>query len=211
MTDGILLDRLTVGHSADAPTVRNATAHLRPGTLGCVIGRNGAGKSTLLETLAGLRAPLSGVVTLDGAVPHELPPRRRAERVGYSPQNDTIPRGLTALDYVLLARRPERSFWPFDADDDVAAARRALEACCADPLADRTLGAMSGGELQRVRLALALVGGARFLLLDEPSSHLDPRHRIETFELLRGLDASGSPRSSSRTISTWPSVATSPG
>ncbi|MEY2741876.1 MAG: hypothetical protein RIS21_244 [Planctomycetota bacterium] len=187
MTEGMEVFGLSAGHVASNPVIRDASAKLGSGRLGCMVGRNGVGKSTLLETIAGLRAPFAGRVRLDGVDPHAISAPVRAGLVGYLPQADVVPRGLSALDYVLLARRALQGPWPFDRDEDVAAAHAALEACCADPLADRRLGAMSGGELQRVRLAQAMVGGARFLLLDEPSSHLDPRHRIETFALLRGL------------------------
>ncbi len=191
MADGIKLSRLSVGHAVHTPTVRGADLVLNRGSLGVVLGRNGVGKSTLLETIAAIRAPLSGSVELGGVDPHQLPPAARASLIGYLPQNEGMPSSLTALELVLMGRRALQGLWPFDRSVDVAEARRALERCCADSLADRRLGRMSGGEFQRVRLAQALVSGSSFLLLDEPSSHLDPRHRIEIWLLLRGLVADG--------------------
>lgn len=166
---------------------------LRPGQLTAVIGPNGEGKSTLLRCLGGALRPLAGRVLLDGEPLDALNARARARRVAVLPQRPGTAEALTlpAEDVVLLGRYPRLSRFGLFTDADYRAARTALEAVSALPLARRPLGELSGGERQRVFLARALAQEADILLLDEPADALDPAHQAALFTLLTELARSG--------------------
>lgn len=136
-----------------------------------VLGLNGCGKTTLLRLLATVVAPTRGIVTVAGlpATDANLIAIRR--RLGYLPQDDSVPRRLTVFDHVdLVAVMRELS-------DDTrrrrAAAHRALREVQLSELAGERCGRLSGGQRRRVALAAALAGAAELLVLDEPDAHLD--------------------------------------
>jgi iron complex transport system ATP-binding protein len=159
---------------------------LAPRQVTAVVGPNGAGKSTLLACLAGLRAPDRGAVTLDGTDLFALPPRRRAQRIGFLPQNPEIAWGVEAQTLVGLGRTPFIGARGPSAEDEAAVAR-AMAATRTAGLARRNVLTLSGGERARVLIARALAGAPRWLLADEPLTGLDPGFQLDTAELFRQL------------------------
>ncbi|GAA0936441.1 ABC transporter ATP-binding protein [Nonomuraea longicatena] len=155
-----------------------------------LVGMNGSGKSTLLKLMAGLLAPASGTVLLDGRPLTELPRRAVARRVAVLHQSLPPVPGLTVRQLVLQGRYPSRGplgmLWAPDRDRRT---EEALELTGATHLADRLLDTLSGGERQRTRLALAVAQRTGILLLDEPTAHLDVRHQLEVLTLVRELRA----------------------
>jgi len=151
-----------------------------PGAFVAVVGPNGAGKTTLLRVLLGLVVPTAGDVSLFG----QSPGAADAGETGYVPQVKTLDRTFPAraVDLVLTASRGQ---WPFRVggpDRDRATA--ALRQVGAEPLADRPLHALSGGELQRVYLARALVRRPRLVLLDEPATGIDVAGAADLYDVL---------------------------
>ena len=145
-----------------------------------VLGPNGAGKTTLFHLLLGLAAPLAGSVKIFGKSP-----KRGNQRIGYVPQRHLIDSEtrIQALELVRLGINGTR--WGFASDvADTKAAMEALRSVGAKELASRPLGSLSGGELQRIFLAEALVGKPDLLLLDEPLSNLDIRRETELVQLV---------------------------
>ncbi|MBK7641976.1 MAG: ABC transporter ATP-binding protein [Planctomycetes bacterium] len=157
----------------------------------CLIGPNGCGKSTLLRLCAGLLAPLSGRVELDGADVWGLTPRERARRVALVPQYLPALPEVRVEDFVLSGRYAHLARWNRVAAHDQELVREALESCDAAEFAQRGLGELSGGQRQRVLIARALVQQAPLVLIDEPTSALDPEHQIRVFELLELSRARG--------------------
>jgi zinc/manganese transport system ATP-binding protein len=149
-----------------------------------IIGPNGAGKTTLIRLLLGLQKPLLGTIKVFDETPH-----RGNARIGYVPQKHAIDREMTieALELVRLGLSGRRWGMSFISDADGEAALMALEAVGAGGLAHRSLGVLSGGELQRVFLAEALVSEPDLLLLDEPLSNLDIRRERELVHLIDGV------------------------
>lgn len=137
-----------------------------------VLGPNGSGKSSLLRTIVGALDPDAGAWLLDGTDLRRLSRRDRARRLALVEQESAADVSLLALDVVLLGRTPHRSRWSADSRQDEEIARRALERCGAEHLAQRDVATLSGGERQRVHLARALAQEPRLLLLDEPTNHL---------------------------------------
>lgn len=151
-----------------------------------IVGPNGGGKTTLLKLVLGLLAPDRGEVRVCG-----LPPAEARSRIGYCPQYATFPRSfpITVAEAVLTGRlRPGLAPGRYAAADRAAAAE-AMAACEIGALARRPLSALSGGQLQRVMVARALVGEPRLLLLDEPTASVDPRIEQDLFALLKTLNA----------------------
>jgi zinc/manganese transport system ATP-binding protein len=174
---------------------RDASFDVQPGEFVAVIGPNGAGKTTLFRMLLGLLHPAAGQLTVLGS-----PPRSGNPRIGYVPQRHTIDREThLACDKLVRLAYPGQRWGPngryaplrwgprLRLGPEREAAARALADVGAAELGPRPLGALSGGELQRVFLAVALVGDPEMLLLDEPLSNLDLRRSRELVETIHGL------------------------
>jgi iron complex transport system ATP-binding protein len=149
-----------------------------------VIGPNGCGKSTLLRTLMGLLKPASGTVWLEGRRLESWPRRERAKRFAWLPQTTPVS-DLIVRDCVALGRFAHIGWLGNLETTDEEAVARALVATGVQDLAQRRLSTLSGGERQRVSLARMLAAECPLLLLDEPTTHLDPPHQIDIAGILR--------------------------
>ena len=138
-----------------------------------IIGPNGAGKTTLLQILAGSLKPSGGTVS--------LPPAE----VGWVPQQPALYAKLSVAENLRLFARLEK------VGDVGAAVARMLEQTALADRADDEVGKLSGGNRQRVNIAVGLLADPPVLLLDEPSSSLDPRQRERLWEFIGGLAAEG--------------------
>ncbi|HEY3462804.1 MAG TPA: ABC transporter ATP-binding protein [Gaiellaceae bacterium] len=166
--------------------VRELSATVERGEWVGLIGPNGAGKTTTLRALAGL-VSFAGRVLLDGYAIGPSPRREVARRVALVPQNPQTPPELTVAEYVLLGRTPHIGYLASETRADRLAAERAIARLALRPFAERTLGSLSGGELQRAVLARALAQEAPLLLLDEPTSALDLGRQQQALELVDAL------------------------
>jgi iron complex transport system ATP-binding protein len=165
--------------------LHGVTAEVGAGELVVIVGPNGAGKSTLVRTLAGLVTPTRGAVRAFGHDPARADRRLVARELAYLPQQYELAFPFVVEEVVLLGRYARQHGLGLASDADLAAARDALRACDVEALAHRRFDELSGGEARRVILAQALCQGARCLLLDEPTTGLDPAHARRVFELLR--------------------------
>lgn len=149
-----------------------------------VVGPNGCGKSTLLRTLAGLTRPRSGAVFLNGRNLKAWPRRELARQLAWLAQTSS-PTDLRGSDVVSLGRLAHAGWLRSRPPEDDAAVQRAMVATGASDWAHRRLSTLSGGERQRVYLARALAVEATVLMLDEPTTYLDPPHQQDVIRLLR--------------------------
>jgi iron complex transport system ATP-binding protein len=155
------------------------------GALYAVLGPNGSGKSTLMRALMGL-VPIEGGETLIGGIPTRSWERRElAKVVGAVPQMEHMAFPLRVDAFVGMGRYPHLGPLRPAGEEDRAAIERAMEWCDAGELASRNIMGLSGGELQRVRIARALAQDPTALVLDEPTASLDIRHEMSIFQLLR--------------------------
>jgi iron complex transport system ATP-binding protein len=161
------------------------------GELVAIVGPNGSGKTTLLRALLGLVRPATGTVTLDGKPIGSWQRRALAEMVGALPQHEEPAFPLTVRETLLLGRWARLGPIAPVTIDDERAISDALTRCDVAGFESRPVDTLSGGERQRVRLARALAGAPRLLLLDEPTAALDIGHEMELFELLRTLARDG--------------------
>ena len=161
------------------------------GELVAVAGPNGSGKTTLLRTLLGLERPVSGRVALDDRAVQQYTRRELAERIGALPQREEPAFPLTVGEAVLLGRWARLGPIASVTAEDTRAMEDALTRCDVAGFGSRRVETLSGGEWQRVRIARALAGTPRLLLLDEPTAALDIAHEMALFDLLRQLVADG--------------------
>jgi iron complex transport system ATP-binding protein len=169
---------------AQEPAVAAACLAARAGEVVVLLGPNGAGKSTLLRLLAGLLAPSSGTVTLNGRDVSTLERRAIARQVALVPQHELAAAGFPVRAVVAMGRTPHQTGWMKERPEDTAAIEDALARCDLAAVAARPVDTLSGGEQRRVAVARALAARPRVLLLDEPAAFLDVRHRIEQCDLL---------------------------
>ncbi len=170
--------------------VRELSFSLEDGGWLALIGPNGAGKTSALRALAGL-VRYDGEISLEGRDAATLGRRARARLVAFVPQKPETPPELTVAEYVLLGRTPHISYLGGEGRRDREAAARALRRLELDAFAERPLGSLSGGELQRAVLARALAQEAPILLLDEPTTALDLGRQQLVLELVDALRRDG--------------------
>jgi iron complex transport system ATP-binding protein len=149
-----------------------------------VLGPNGVGKTTLLRCLNAVHRPARGVVRVDHAEVLRMSPPEIARNMGYVPQRGEVCR-MTAFDAVLLGRLPHISWRA--GQDDLRLVSAALERVGVGHLAMRAIDSMSGGELQRVCIARALVQEPAVMLLDEPTSALDLKNQMDVLHTVRDV------------------------
>ena len=164
--------------------LNRVTLALRPGWT-AIVGPNGAGKSTLLRVLAGLQRPDTGSVWLGGRPLNEVPLREQARRMAWLPQQGEASGDLTVREVVHLGRLPHLGLFTTPSARDEALVQQAMAHTECAAWQHRRLHELSGGERQRVLLARALAVDAPVLLLDEPTTHLDPPHQIALLRLLQ--------------------------
>ena len=157
--------------------LENISFTVKAGETWAVIGRNGVGKSTLLKCLCGL-LKFSGHVFINGVHISKLPQKEIAKNVAYVPQGSAaVPPPFTVREYVMMARFPYRVFGLLPDKNDKKCVDSALFITGTEHLGERKMGTLSGGEFQAALLAGAVAQGAPFLLLDEPTTYLDPCHQ----------------------------------
>jgi len=171
--------------------VRELSVQFAAGEIVAVLGRNGSGKTLTLHTLAGLRKPAAGEVSLDGTPIAELSRRAVALRLGLLPQDLEDAFVTTAIETVLIGRHPHLALWQWETAEDERLAHEALAAVDLSDFATRRSDTLSGGEQRRVAVAALLAQQPAIFLLDEPTNHLDPQHQLAVLGLFRRLADSG--------------------
>lgn len=157
----------------------------KPGEIVAVIGPNGSGKSTLLRCMNKILKFKQGAVLLSGRNIDAIPLRELSRMLGYVPQHETRSFAFTVFETVLMGRRPHIG-WQV-ADRDLTVVHDTLHHLRLDALRNRRIDELSGGERQRVFIARALAQEPSVMLLDEPTSNLDPKHQLEVFGLITEL------------------------
>jgi iron complex transport system ATP-binding protein len=152
-----------------------------------LIGPNGAGKSTLIRAMSGVLPIQNGSVRVNGQLISRLSPTLRARWVSVVPQARNLPNAFTGWETVSMGRTPYLNWLGQLSTRDEAIIQKAMERTSTLELAGRLIGDLSGGEQQRLLIARALTQGAPFLLLDEPTAHLDLQYQFGLLDLVRQL------------------------
>ena len=185
----IALKNLTVGYHGEA-LLSQVNLEFPQGQVTVLLGPNGCGKSTLLKTVLGLLPPLGGEIFYDGEPISTLSGGAVARKAAYMAQNHTVP-SIVAQRMVLHGRFPYLSFPRKYRKEDHEAVRRALETAGGLDLSNRPMQELSGGQRQKVYLAMALAQETGTILMDEPTTWLDIRHQLEVMATARALAESG--------------------
>ena len=163
----------------------NVSFFLRPNRLTALVGRNGSGKSTLLSCV-NQQIPYTGQIREGEKNLALIPPRERAKNIAILPQTLPSPH-ITARELAAFGRNPYLDFTGRLTQEDKQAVENALRDADALSLADRYVDTLSGGEKQRVMLAMILAQNTPIALLDEPTAHMDLGHEAAFLELLQKL------------------------
>ena len=173
------------------PILRGADLRLRMGELVAVVGPNGAGKSTLVRAVSGLQRPSAGSVAWCGRALDSLRSRELARLRAFVPQRMPVPAGVTVREAVTIGRSSHLRPLGRMTAADRGAIEAAIERAGVGRFAERALTTLSGGELQRVQIAIGLAQEAPVLIADEPTSQLDLGATIGIAGLLRSLAGDG--------------------
>lgn len=157
------------------------------GTVCCLMGMNGCGKSTFLDCVLGENVPQEGSITLDGHDALRMRAQQRARLVAYVPQIHKHSFPYTVEHIVLMGRTVHQGAFGVPDEGDYALVAQALALCGIERLAGRPCTALSGGEMQMVLLARALVQDTPLIVLDEPTAHLDFRNELVFLETVERL------------------------
>ena len=181
---------LTIGYRRGKtviPVQHNLNLAVQRGEMISLIGPNGCGKSTLLRTLCGLQESLSGQIVVQGKDLKGISLSDRAKLFGIV-LTDPVRLGyMTVKQMVAIGRHPYTTFSGKLSDKDEQYVDESLKAVHLENFADRSILELSDGERQRVMIAKALAQDTFFILLDEPTSHLDLPNRVEVLYLLKKL------------------------
>lgn len=167
--------------------VKDVSFTIGPGLLVGLIGPNGCGKSTMMKCINRLHDLTSGDVLLDGRSVMSMSHSDIAKKVSNVPAELRTSFGLTVMETVMLGRYPfiQNVWW--ETENDETLVLEALEKFGVSHLMDRPLNMLSSGERQRVLIAKAYVQEPRLMLVDEPTSHLDMKYKLEVMEYLNAM------------------------
>ncbi len=180
------LQNLSVGYGSRV-IVRDINVDFRRGRMTCILGSNGAGKTTMLKTLCRLLPQLGGEVYLNGRALRTLRISELAREMAVVLTNKIDIENLTGFEVAAMGRYPHTGFFCRLSDEDNRVVENYLRLCSAEYLRDKYFHEMSDGEKQKIMLARGLAQEAELLLLDEPTSHLDIKHKLDLLHVLRGL------------------------
>lgn len=182
---------LRFAYPGGGEVLRGASLEIAEGDMLNLLGPNGAGKSTLFSCMMGLLKPQSGEILLDGRDVAAMTEREIARLVSFVPQNHRPMFGYSVLEFVLMGRAPLISPLGRPGEADRAAAMEALNKMELSALAERPYTELSGGEMQQVTIARAIVRKPRVILFDEPTAHLDMGNQLRTLRVIKELSAEG--------------------
>ena len=154
------------------------------GKVHVLLGKNGIGKSALLNTLSGLISPIEGIITLDGKLLFEYSYKHLAKKIAYVRSNVKGVPFLTVDAFLLLGRYHDKNFIGKHSAEDYALIQKAKDLFGINHLAEKFTNELSSGELHLSAIARAYVQQTDYILLDEPTSHLDYANKRKVYELL---------------------------
>ncbi len=169
------------------PILKELNLKVSPGEMVGLIGPNGSGKSTLIRAFSRVINPLSGTILIDRREISAIPRRELARLVGVVPQIPILPSTFSAFEIVLMGRNPHLGLFQSEGPKDWNIAWQAMEKTATESLADRHINELSGGEIQSLLIARALVQETRAILLDEPTANLDIGRQVEILNLMKNL------------------------
>jgi len=168
-------------------SIKDITFDVEKGEVLTLLGPNGSGKTTILKCIYGLLKPIKECVYVDGKDFHKLNLKEKSKLAGYVPQIHHPPFPYTVLDVVVMGLTPQLGVFDVPKEEHYKKAIKALKLLEIEWLKNRPYTQLSGGQLQLVLIARALVQEPKIMLLDEPTAHLDFKNQIKILEIIKKL------------------------
>lgn len=178
MASSIEVRNAAFSYDGSSFVFRNVDLEVEQGSICCLMGVNGCGKSTLIDCVLGVNECAEGEILIDGAAVKGMKPRELARHVSFVPQVHDRSFPYKVADIVLMGRTVYQGGLGVPDDEDRRLCRGALERCRIERLSERPYTQISGGEMQMVMLARALVQDTSFMIMDEPTAHLDFKNEL---------------------------------
>lgn len=186
MSDFLSTENLTVGYDGQ-PLIREVCLRVQRGRIVTLIGPNGSGKSTILKTIVGQLSKVSGTVLLEGSPMEQLRQNEIAKKMAILMTQRVHPELMTCFDVVSTGRYPYTGALGLLSKEDKRIVMDAMALVHSADLADRPFEAISDGQRQRILLARALCQQPEIIVLDEPTSYLDIRYKLELLTILKTM------------------------
>lgn len=158
---------------------------IQPGLLYGILGQNGSGKTTLLKCISGIKRVQVGKVLVNGKDICKMNRKYIAKEISYVPQQSSIVFPFSVVDMVLMGRISSVKYWSVPKAEDEKEAIKLLSSLSLEYLSDRPFDQLSGGEKQMVFIARAIFQNSLFMLLDEPTSHLDYKNQVVILNIIK--------------------------
>lgn len=180
------IDGLSFKHKGHPEKViKDVSFRVRKGEITVLLGPNGSGKSTLFRCIVGIWKPQTGTIKVDGESLNSLTYKERAKKISYVPQDHEPSFPYRVIDIVLMGRISHLGLFSSPSRKDLSIAMKALEMLGISYLMEKPYTKVSGGERQLTLLARAIAQGASYVLLDEPTSHLDFKNQWAVLSKIR--------------------------
>ena len=184
------IESLSAGYRGKA-VVQSVNLEIKKGEIISFIGPNGAGKSTLLKTLYRELSPVAGAVFVDGGDVSKMPLKELARKMSIVTTDRIKPEHMTCREVVMAGRLPYTDGFGVLGKEDRQAAEDAIALMKIEDFADKQFNNLSDGQKQRTLIARAIAQSPEYRVMDEPTSYLDIRYRMELMEVLEGLAKKG--------------------
>jgi iron complex transport system ATP-binding protein len=168
--------------------LKNISLTVNHGDYVSIIGPNGAGKSTLLKCIIRIYTGGTGEINIDGRSLHSYRQKELAKLISYVPQSEGRNLEFSVYEFVMMGRYPYLNPFSSVSLEDKKAVHEALLLTETVDLSDRSMNTLSGGEKQNVLIAAAIAQGSKILLLDEPTTFLDPKHQSDISRTLKKVN-----------------------
>ena len=185
----IKLNNVTAGYNK-VEIIKNINIGFDEGSITSIVGKNGCGKTTLLKTASNLLIPFRGNVTIGLKDISNISNKELAKKVSFLPQLRTVP-NISVFNLVMHGRYPYLGFSRTPQKYDKEIVREAIENMRLNKYIDKNIQELSGGQRQKVYIAMVLAQNTDIIFLDEPTTYLDINHQLEILEILKKLKQMG--------------------
>ena len=186
----MIIDNLNAGYH-EKTVVKGVNLEIKKGEIVSLIGPNGGGKSTLLKTVSGELKALGGTVTLDENEIRDIPLKELAKKMSVVGTQRVNPEHMSAFDVVMSGRLPYSDGFGLFKESDKVAANKAADLMNLEGFLQKDFTSLSDGQKQRTLIARAICQEPEYLVMDEPTSYLDIRHRFELMDVIKKLSKEG--------------------
>ncbi len=188
-SNAINIDNLTLGYE-NRNIIEDTYANIKKGKITTIIGPNGAGKSTLLKSFGKLLKVKNGAINIFDKNLAYMTQKEVAKKIGILLQQNPCPHDFTVEKLIYIGRIPHKKWYEMTTKEDRLAVERAMQEANIYHMRDKNICTLSGGEKQRVWLAMALAQDTEILLLDEPTTYLDISYQLDMLEFVRDINRS---------------------